>query len=176
MAAHVALGAVILARSQQFLEYLSPILHRLVVYLYDNIFDDGWADSFVSQGKMNVGSIAGLVLEDRPDRRAHLLALHPSGITGNTQSQESDKGRNDCVVSAGAARLLFLRHGVDLIAGRVSVNQAIPSVFRDSANVKCLDLTPNCLSSTGVLQCVTLWPNCHERRTTQLLRKRRKQP
>ena len=64
MAAHVALGAVILTRSQQSLQYLSPIPHRLAVYLYDDIFDDGRADSFVSQGKMNVGSIAGLILEN----------------------------------------------------------------------------------------------------------------
>ena len=110
MAAHVALGAVILTRSQQFLEYLSPIPHRLVVYLYDDIFDDGRADSFVGQGKMNVRRIAGLVLENWPNCRAHLLALHPSRITGNTQSQESDKGRDHRVVSAGAARYLFLRH------------------------------------------------------------------
>ncbi len=124
MAAHVALGAVILTRSQQFLEYLSPIPHRLVVYLYDDIFDDGRADSFVSQGKMNVGSIAGLVLENWPNCRAHLLALHAGGISGNTQSAESDKGRDDCVISAGAARFPLFRHDADHIAGRLSVNQS----------------------------------------------------
>jgi hypothetical protein len=30
----------------------------------------------------------------------------------------------DCFVSAGAARLLLLQHGADLIAGRIHVNYA----------------------------------------------------
>jgi len=109
--------------AEQFLEHLCPIFHRLVIHPNDNIFDDRRADSFVGHGEMNVGRIARLVFEDWPDRGAHLLALHPSGVRGNTQSAESHKGRDDRVISTSRARRLFLRHGADLIAGEVSVNQ-----------------------------------------------------
>ncbi|PYL63830.1 MAG: hypothetical protein DMF20_11725 [Verrucomicrobia bacterium] len=73
---------------------------------------------------MNVGRVAAVEFENWPYCRANLLALHVSGVTGNTQSQKSNKGCDDGVVSAGAARLLLLRHGADHIAGGVSVNRA----------------------------------------------------
>ena len=44
---------------------------------------------------MNVGLIAAIEFEDGPDRGAHLLALHVSGVTGHTQSAKSDQGRDD---------------------------------------------------------------------------------
>src|SRR5438552_5012629 len=102
--------------AEQFLEDLCPIFHRLVVHPDDNIFDDRRADSFVGNGEMNVGRIACLVFEDGPYSRAHLLALHPSRVTGNAKSQESDKCCNDCVVSTSATKLFLLRHpdyGID---------------------------------------------------------------
>ncbi len=76
--------------------------------------------AFVGQRETN-GPVAPIEFEDGPDRSAHLLASHVSGVTGNTQSTESDKRRDDCVISAGPARRLLLRHGADPIAGRLSV-------------------------------------------------------
>lgn len=78
---------------------------------------------------MNVGRIAAVEFKDGPHRRTHLLALHVGGVSGNTQSTESDKGCDDCVISAGATRLRLFRHDADLIAGWVSVNQARPSLI-----------------------------------------------
>ena len=66
---------------------------------------------------MYVGLDAGVEFEDWPHRSAYLLALHSGGVTGKTESQKSNKGRDDRVVSAGAARLLLLRHGAEHIAG-----------------------------------------------------------
>jgi hypothetical protein len=61
-----------------------------------------------------------------------LLALHVGGVSGNTQSAESDKGRDDCVISAGATRLRLFRHGPTIFAGRLSVNQrSAPRLFGD---------------------------------------------
>ena len=80
--------------------------------------DNRRSDPFVGQGKVNVGRIAAVEFEDGPDRRAHLLALHVSGISGNAQSTESDKGRDDCVISAGATRLLVVRHEPTLVLSR----------------------------------------------------------
>ena len=113
-----------LPRSQYFLEDLVPILRRLPIYLYYDMPDQRWTDTFVSKRKMNVRRVTAVEFEDRPYRGAHLLTLHVGGITRNAQSQESNKGCDDGVVSAGAARLLLLRHGGDHIAGAVSVNQA----------------------------------------------------
>ena len=45
------------------------------------------------------------------------------GVTRNTQGQESYKGCNHCVVSAGATRLRLFRHAADHIAGRCRVNR-----------------------------------------------------
>src|SRR5437763_15478783 len=87
------------------------------------MLDDRWSAAFVGEGKMN-RPIAAVEFEDGPDRCAHLLALHVSGVTRNTQSQESNKGRNDCVISAGATRLVLLRHVADHIAGCLSVNKS----------------------------------------------------
>src|SRR6266542_6932145 len=84
--------------------------------------DNRRSGPFVGEVKMN-GPIAAVEFEDWPHSGAHLLALHVGSITGNTQSQESDKGRNHCVISAGAARLPVFRHGADHIAGRLTVNQ-----------------------------------------------------
>ena len=56
--------------------------------------NDRWTDAFVSQGKVNIRPVAAVEFEDGPYRRAHLLALHVGGVTGNTQSQESNKGRD----------------------------------------------------------------------------------
>ena len=72
---------------------------------------------------MNVGRVAAVEFENGPYCRTHLLALHIGGITGHTQSAESDKGRDDCVVSTGATRLFFVRHGADHIGRVVTVNQ-----------------------------------------------------
>src|SRR5260370_23370373 len=102
-----------------------PIFYRLIIHLYNDMPNDCRADPFVTQGKVNVGGIAAIEFEDWPYRCAHLLALHVGCVTGNTQSQKSNKGRDDCIVSAGAAPLLFLRHGADDIVGGMSVNQAI---------------------------------------------------
>ena len=54
---------------------------------------------------------------------ARLLALHVGGVTGNTHSHAPNEGRDDRFVSGCRAGLLLLRHGADLIAGGVSVNQ-----------------------------------------------------
>ncbi len=121
---HVALRSQ-MPRSQYFLDHLTPIPYRLAIHFYNDMPDNRRSDSFVGEGKVNVGGIAAVELEDGPYCRAHLLALHVGGVTGNTQSQESNKGRNDCVVSAGAARFLYLGHGAEHIAGGMTVNQGI---------------------------------------------------
>ena len=51
------------------------------------MLNDGRFDAFVSQGERN-RPVAGIEFEDGPDRGAYLLALHVSGIIGNTQSTE----------------------------------------------------------------------------------------
>jgi len=73
------------------------------------------------EGKVN-GRIAAVEFEDGPHRGTHLLALHVGGVSGNTQSTEPDKGRDDCVISARATRLRLFRHGADLIGSWVYVN------------------------------------------------------
>ena len=113
---------------KNFFEHLGPILHRLIIHLYTDMLNDRWSDAFVGEGKSN-RPIAAVEFEDGPDRCAHLLALHISGVTGNTQSEESNNGGDDDVVSAGAARLLFLPHGADHIAGGVCVNVATIAVL-----------------------------------------------
>ena len=71
---------------------------------------------------MNVGRIAAVEFENGPHRGTDLLALHVGGIRGNTQRTDSDKGRDERIISAGATRLRLFRHGADHIAGRVRVN------------------------------------------------------
>src|SRR5437762_3977884 len=121
--AHVALLTRMVPGSENFFEHLGPVLHWLIVHFYADMFNDRWSDAFVGEGKSN-RPIAAIEFQNWPDRSAHLLALHISGVTGNTQSQKPNKRRDDCVVSAGGARLLFLRHGADHIADEVSVNQS----------------------------------------------------
>src|SRR5258705_6475771 len=118
-----------LARPQQLLECLMPVDHRLAIDFHNDMPDNRRSDSFVSEGKVNVGRIAAVEFKDGPHRGTHLLALHVGGISGNTQSTESDKGRDDCVISAGATRLRLFRHDADLIADWVCVNQARPSLI-----------------------------------------------
>lgn len=115
MAVHVALGIVtfmlgIRRRTEKFVEHRRPIPDRLAVYFYNRMFDDGRADSLVSEREMN-GTIARIEFEDWPHLRAHLLALHVSSVAGNAQRAEADEHRNPCLVSDGAARRLVLRHG-----------------------------------------------------------------
>src|SRR6266536_4919579 len=123
MKTHVALRKQMLPRSDYFLECLLPIPHRMPIYHYNDMPDNRRPYPFVGQGKVNVGRIAAVEFEDGPHRRTHLLALHVGGVSGNTQSAESDKGRDDCVISAGATRLLLVRHGADHIVAALSVNQ-----------------------------------------------------
>ena len=107
--------------SEHFLECLLPIPHRLAIHFYNDMPDNRRSDPFVGEDEVN-GRIAAVEFEDGPHRGADLLALHVGGISGNTQSTESDKGRDDCVISAGATRLRLFRHGADLIGGWVYVN------------------------------------------------------
>jgi len=123
MTTHVALRNQMLPRSEYFLERLLPIPDRLPIYHYNDMPDNRRSDSFVSEGKVNVGRIAAIEFENRPHRRAHLLALHVRGVTGHTQSAKSDQRCDHCVVSARAARRPLFRHDADLIAGWVCVNQ-----------------------------------------------------
>src|SRR5437660_12528534 len=95
-----------LPRSQYSPECLLPIPHRLAIYPYNDMPDNRRSDPFVGEGKVNVGRIAAVEFEDRPHRGPHFLALHVRGIGENTQSTESDEGRDDCVISAGEPGLL----------------------------------------------------------------------
>jgi len=129
MTTHIALRKQMLPRSQYSPKCLLPIPHLLAIYPYNDMPDNRRPDPFIGEGKVNVGRIAAIEFEDRPYRGTHLLALHVGGISGNTQSTESDKGRDDCVISAGATRLRLFRHDADLIADWVCVNQARPSLI-----------------------------------------------
>ena len=109
-------------RSEQYLQRFPPIPNRVVIHLQDDMANDRRTDPFVRERKMDVGRIAAVELKDWPHRRPHLLPLHVSSVTRNTQGQESNKGRDDCIISAGPARRLLFRHRLDRIAGEVSVN------------------------------------------------------
>src|SRR4030095_8699300 len=122
MKTHVALRKQMFPRSEYFLECLLPIPHRLPIYHYNDMPDNRRPDPFVGEGIVNVGRIAAVEFEDGPHRGTHLLALHVGGISGNTQSTEPDKGRDDRIIPAGATRLRLFRHGADLIGGWVYVN------------------------------------------------------
>ena len=82
--AHVALGIRMHPWPEDFLEHFRPVAHRLVVHRNNDMADNGGADAFVGQGKVNVRIVAAIALKDRPYRGAHLLALHVSGVTGDT--------------------------------------------------------------------------------------------
>jgi len=77
---------------KNFFEHLGPILHRLIIHLHADMLNDRWSDAFVGESKLN-RPIAAVEFEDGPHRCTDLLALHVGGISGNTQSAESDKGR-----------------------------------------------------------------------------------
>src|SRR6476660_7215923 len=127
MTTHVALRTQMLPRSQYSLERLLPIPDRLPIHPYNDLPDNCWSNPFVSEGKVNVGRIAAVEFKNRPHRRAHLLALHVSGVTGHTQSAKPDQCCDHRVVSARAARRPLLRHEADLIAGWVCVNHSAGS-------------------------------------------------
>ena len=112
-----------ISRFKNSIEHLVPILHRLIIHFHEDMLDDRRPHALVREGKSN-GPIAAIELENRPDRSAHLLALDVSRVTGDAQRTEPDKSRDDCFVSAGPARRLFLRHGADSIAGKMGVNQS----------------------------------------------------
>jgi hypothetical protein len=76
-----------LTRSEQFLHRFTPIFYRLIIHFYYYMPNQRRTDTFVSKRKMNVGRVAAVELEDWPDRRAHLLALHVGSVTGDTHSQ-----------------------------------------------------------------------------------------
>jgi len=114
MKTHVALRSQI-PRSQYSLDCFPPIPYRLAIYHYNDMPDNRRTDSFVGEGKVNVGRIAAVEFENGPDRGTHLLALHVSGVTGHTQSAKSDQGRYDCVISAGSTRFLVVRHEPTLV-------------------------------------------------------------
>src|SRR5438874_9591586 len=84
--------------------------------------DNRRSDSFVGHGIVNVGRIAAVEFKNGPHCGTHLLALHVGGVSGNTQSAEPDKRRDDCVISAGATCLRLFQHGADLIGSWVYVN------------------------------------------------------
>ena len=50
------------------------------------MLNDCWSDAFVGEGESN-RPIAAIELENWPDRRPHLLALHVGGVTSNTHSE-----------------------------------------------------------------------------------------
>jgi hypothetical protein len=54
MTSYIALGKVVLPRPDEFVERLIPILYRLSVHSHNDVPDDCRADSFVSNGKVNV--------------------------------------------------------------------------------------------------------------------------
>src|SRR5207247_3031707 len=87
--AHVALRTGMLPRSYEPVEHLIPILYRLAIHFHHDVPDNRGTDSFVGEGKMNVGRVTAIEFEDRPQRRAHLLAVQVGGVTGNTKSRES---------------------------------------------------------------------------------------
>src|SRR5262249_48704318 len=116
MVTHVAFGRVMLARSHQFIEGLLPILHRLVVYSNDHILYDRRARPLVGESEVNIRRIATIELKNRPNRRAHLLALHVGSVSGNTQRQETNESRDDRSISAGRRLRFLFRHGAELIA------------------------------------------------------------
>jgi hypothetical protein len=88
------------SRSEKFPEDVVPVSNWFAIHSYYNVADDRGPYSFVLKGKANHGVVARIVFEDRPDRRADLLALHLSGVTGNKKRGNTDKGRNDCLVVA----------------------------------------------------------------------------
>jgi len=56
----------------------------MIIHFHDYVLNDRWTDAFVGKSEAN-RCITVINFEDGPDRAAHLLALHVSGVTGNTQ-------------------------------------------------------------------------------------------
>lgn len=83
------------AGPEQFLERLGPIADRLPVDRHYDMTDDGGSDSFVLEDQSNLRVIAGAVLEDRPNGRAHLLALDVGGVTGDEKRGNADQRGDD---------------------------------------------------------------------------------
>src|SRR5215468_5528634 len=81
--AHVALLAWMVSGSENFFEHLGPIPYRLSIHLQNDMLNDCRPDAFVSESESD-RPIAAVELEDWPDCRAHLLALHVSSVTGDT--------------------------------------------------------------------------------------------
>src|SRR4029453_4471482 len=110
---HVAFRTGMLSRSYKPVEDLIPILHGLVIHLHNDISDNRRANSFVRKGKVNVRRVAAVEFEDGPDRGAHLLPLHISGVTGNEERADSDERRNDRAIAERFARFLLFCHNGD---------------------------------------------------------------
>src|ERR1700756_2704295 len=100
MVSHVALRKQMLSGPEYSLERLLPILHRLAIDPYNDMPDNRRTNSFVGESKMNVGRVAAGEFENRPHRRADLLALHVGGVARNTERQKSNDGRDYYIVSA----------------------------------------------------------------------------
>ena len=83
---HVALLTRMVSGAKNFFEHLGPILHRLTIYLQNDMLNDCRTDALVSEGETN-RPIAAVEFKYWPHRCAHLLALHVGGVTGNTHSQ-----------------------------------------------------------------------------------------
>src|SRR5689334_21649125 len=73
--AHVGFLTRMISRSKDFFEHLSRALYRLLMHLHHDMFHDRWSDAFIGESKSN-RPIAVIEFENRPDRSAHLLALH----------------------------------------------------------------------------------------------------
>jgi hypothetical protein len=100
------------SRPDQFIEQGIPISHWLIIYLHNDMAYDRRANAFVGERKVNVRTVAAIKFENRPDGRAHLLALHVGGVTGDAHSHQGNKSRDKRVVSTGGRPCLFLRHNV----------------------------------------------------------------
>ena len=120
---HVALRVVRRARAEKLIVHFTPIPDWVVIDLDNNLSYDRGADSLIRQAQLD-RTIATVELENRPDGRAHLLALHVCRIGGNTQSQESYQAHYDCLITNNRSRRLLFRHDADHIAGKVRVNQS----------------------------------------------------
>src|SRR5437762_13914627 len=92
-----------LPRSGQLVEHLIPILPWLAIQFHNHMPYNRRADSFVRNGKVTVGTVAAVELQDWPYRRTHLLTPHVGGATRNAASQASTKRRTDPATPTRAA-------------------------------------------------------------------------
>src|SRR4051812_24929896 len=51
--ADVGLHPRMISGSENFLEHLCPILHRLIIHLHDDMLDDRWSNALIGEGKPN---------------------------------------------------------------------------------------------------------------------------